>query len=68
MASEKICRAIATTIKGESTVDGKRIPSSVTIFAPEDGREIPTPIVIHPDENGKMWYWTPATEEPLAAE
>lgn len=66
--SKKICRAIATTIKGESIVDGKRIQSSVTVFSTEDGREIPTPIVIHPDENGEMWYWTPAPEEPLIAE
>lgn len=66
--SEKICRAIATVINGESIVDGKHIPSSATIFAPEDGREMPTPIIVHPDENGEMWYWTPAAEEPLAAE
>lgn len=62
MASGKICRAIATVYTGEAIIDGKRVPSSVTAFAPEDGREIPDPIVIHPDEDGVLWYWT---SEPL---
>lgn len=66
MASEKIIKAIATEVVGENIVDGKRVPSSVTVFVPEDGREIPTPINIHPDEDGVQWYWTPEPPEVQA--
>lgn len=64
MASEKICRAIATVVNGETIVDGKRAPSSATVFSPEAGHSLPTPIVIRPDENGVQWYWTPEPETP----
>ena len=68
MGSEKICRAIATVVAGEAIVDGKRVPSSATVFSPEAGHAIPTPIIIHPDEDGEMWYWTPEPEIPVDAE
>ena len=68
MPSEKICRVVANIVAGEALVDGKCVPSSVTVFSPEDGRAIPTPIIIHPDKDGVMWYWTPEPEIPVDAE
>ena len=68
MQSEKICRTIVTVVAGESIVDGKRVPSSITVFSPEDGHAVPEPIIIHKDDKGEMWYWTPEPEIPVDAE